>query len=343
MQRPDEKDAKKNASASKATRSEINAAIKGGAPAPVYVLFGEEDFLRRSYKNSFIKTIVGEDTMNLTVFSGENVSIPEIIGTAETMPFFAERRLIVIEESGLFKKECDDFVEYLGHLPESTCIVFSEESVDKRLKLYKKVSAIGGVIAEMKYQSPDELVSWIAAKLSHDGYKITKTAAEEIMARIGVDMNTLAKELDKLESYAGARTEITIEDVDAICGKRIDDRIFDMIEAAGSGRQKQALSLYADLLALREAPIKILVLMTRHIFQLVSVRELDEQGIPSGQIARSVGINFYFDKVLTQARRLSLDKLRKSAEMAVELDAKIKVGDIQDQLAVELLLISLSK
>src|SRR5699024_3618830 len=77
----------------------------------VYLLFGEEGFLKKSYKNRLKEAILGEDTMNYHYFEGKGLNISEIIGLAETMPFFAEHRLILIEDSGLFKSGGEELAE----------------------------------------------------------------------------------------------------------------------------------------------------------------------------------------------------------------------------------------
>ena len=80
----------------------LNQDIKKGVFKTVYMLLGGEDILKRSYKNRLRDAIVGEDTMNLGVFVGKDVSVEAVISMAETMPFFAERRLIIVGDSGLF-------------------------------------------------------------------------------------------------------------------------------------------------------------------------------------------------------------------------------------------------
>ena len=134
----------------------INEDIKNGTFKPVYLLYGEEAFLKQSYKKKLRAAISGDDTMNYNYFEGKGLDMNELISLADTMPFFSERRLILIEDSGFFKTSSEALAEYLPTMPDTTCIVFVEEAVDKRNKLYKKVKDLGH-IAEMKRQdsSPD--------------------------------------------------------------------------------------------------------------------------------------------------------------------------------------------
>lgn len=150
----------------------LNQDIKDHTFKPVYLLFGEEAFLRNSYKKRLQEAIVGDDTMNLSRFEGKGTDADELIRLADTMPFFAERRLILVEDSGFFKNASEALVQYLPSMPGTTCLVFVESEVDKRSKLYKKVKSLG-YAAEMGRQDAAQLGRWAGGILSKEGKKIT--------------------------------------------------------------------------------------------------------------------------------------------------------------------------
>ena len=136
----------------------INEDIKNGTFKPVYLLYGEEAFLKQSYKKKLRAAISGDDTMNYNYFEGKGPDVKEIISLADTMPFFAERRLVLVDGSGFFKSSApEELVNYIPEIPESTCMVFVESEVDKRNKLYKKVKD-NGYAAELKKQDADQLM-----------------------------------------------------------------------------------------------------------------------------------------------------------------------------------------
>ena len=115
----------------------LNADLKNGTFLQVYLLTGEEAYLKNRYKKRLRAAIVGEDDlMNFTAYTGKGIDIRQVIETAETMPFFAERRLIQIEDSGFFKYACPELADYLPTLPKETYMVFVEQEIDKRGKLY---------------------------------------------------------------------------------------------------------------------------------------------------------------------------------------------------------------
>ena len=178
----------------------INEDIKNGTFKPVYLLYGEEAFLKQSYKKKLRAAITGDDTMNYNYFEGKGLDVNELISLADTMPFFSERRLILIEDSGFFKTSSEALAEYLPTMPDTTCIVFVEEAVDKRNKLYKKVKDLGH-IAEMKRQDSAQLARWAATILAQNGRKITPSTMNLFLERVGDDMENIRMELEKLISY----------------------------------------------------------------------------------------------------------------------------------------------
>ena len=118
----------------------LNEDIKSGRFKNVYLLYGEEAYLKKQYKDRLTKAMLPDgDTMNYAYYEGKGTNPAEIIDLAETMPFFTERRLIVVENSNFFKNAAPELADYMKNIPETTCFLFVENEVDKRGKMYKAV------------------------------------------------------------------------------------------------------------------------------------------------------------------------------------------------------------
>ena len=119
----------------------LNQDIKNNDFKRVYLLFGEESFLKKSYKNRLREAITQGDTMNYNYYEGKGMNVNEIISLSDTMPFFAEKRLILMEDSGWFKggSGADEMSAYIENIPDTTCLLFIETEVDKRSRMYKAV------------------------------------------------------------------------------------------------------------------------------------------------------------------------------------------------------------
>lgn len=316
----------------------LNQDIKNHTFKPVYLLFGEERFLKTSYKNRMKEAIIGDDTMNFACFEGKGLDLDEVIRLADTVPFFGEKRLILIEDSGYFKSAADALVSFLPSMPDSTCMIFVESEVDKRSKLYKKVKELG-YAAELARQDSAQLAKWAGGILARDGKKITARTMEHLLGMTGDDMENIRMELEKLISYTLGRDTITEADVEAVCTVRVTSKVFDMVAAIGNRQTKKAMDLYEDLLTLKEPPMRILFLIARQFNQMLQIRELMGKGMDRGAIASKLKLQpFVVGKVMPQAKQFSQEQILSYVNLCVDAEESVKSGRLQDRLAVELLI-----
>lgn len=316
----------------------LNQDIKDHTFKKIYLLYGEEAFLKNSYKNRLKDAIIGDDGMNFARFEGKGLDVEELIRLADTMPFFTECRLILVEDSGFFKSASEAIVSYLPSMPDTTCLVFVESEVDKRSKLYKKVKELG-YAAEMTRQDSAQLARWAGGILTKEGRKITARTMEYFLGMTGDNMEHIRMELEKLISYTMGREVITEEDVRAICTVQVTNKIFDMIAAMANRQTKRAMDLYEDLLTLKEPPMRILFLIARQFNQLLQVKELMGKGLDRGAIASRLKMQpFVVGKIMPQAKQFSREQILDYVNLCVETEEAVKSGRLADRLAVELLI-----
>ena len=321
----------------------LNEDLKTGQLKNLYLLYGEEAYLRKQYRDRLRNAMLPEgDTMNYAYYEGKNVNPREIIDLAETMPFFAERRVIVLENTGFFKSASPELAEYVKAVPESTSLIFVEEEIDKRGKLYKSVKDKGRIV-EFTRQDDRTLVKWILGMAKRENLSMTESVARYFLSKVGNDMANIQKELEKLFCYCMNHTEIRIYDVDEICTTQITNHIFDMVDAVANKEQKKALDYYYDLLALKEPPMRILFLLTRQFRILMEIKELDRLGFGQKELASKVGIMpFLVNKYRAQAKSFKAKELRAIIEDGVQTEENVKTGKMGDVLSVELFLVRYS-
>ena len=321
----------------------INEDIKTGQFKQAYLLYGEEAYLKKQYKDKLTKAMLAEDdTVNYAYYEGKGTNPAELIDLAETMPFFADRRLIVVENSGFFKNATLELADYIKNLPETACFLFVESEVDKRGKMYKAVKDKGRAV-EMGRQDEKTLLYWLAGMVKKEGKQIKESTARYLVAKTGTDMENLEKEMEKLFSYTLGQTEITVQDVDEICTTQVTNKIFDMVEAVAAKQQKQALDYYYDLLALKEPPMRILYLLSRQFKLLMEVKELSGRGYDKPQIAKTAGLHpFVAGKYIKQCRSFSKEELRSIMEEAANTEEMVKTGRLNDRMSVELFIVKYS-
>ncbi len=326
------------------TMKTIDNDIKQGQLKNIYLLYGEERYLVKQYKQKLRRALLPEDdTMNFSGFEGDDVNVKEIIDLSETLPFFAERRVILIENSKLFKKNGEELAEYLETLPESSYFLFVEEEVDKRSALFKVVSKKGSAV-EFSTQTDETLMKWVGARIGREGKNITQAAYQSFIAKTGTDMENIEKELEKLLCYTLEKSVIEPEDVEAVTTEQISNKVFEMVDAIAGHQQKKALDLYYDLLALREAPMRILFLITRQFQILLVVKLMSQQGFGNKDIATKAGCpEWAVRKYLSQAKAFSGDRIKKALEDGVAYEEAVKTGRMNDQMAVELFIVEYSR
>ncbi len=321
----------------------IDEHIKKNEFSNMYLLFGKEDYLKITYRNKLRKNIISpDDSMNYSYFEGKDIDETAVISMAGTVPFFSERRLIVVENSGLFKRQ-NELSEFLSSLPETTFLVFVEQEVDKRSKLYKAVQK-SGTVMELNGLEEKDLKLWVATYLHQSQKKITEQNIMYMLNKTGADMQNLKNELDKLISYSASEDVITREMIDEICVAQTEGKIFEMIDAIGMRNQDRALQLYYDLLAVREKPMSILFLLIRHFNILIQLKELANEGAANGVIASKVGVPpFAVRKYIGQAKNFKNSEIRDCLEQCAEVEQQVKTGLLLDQIGVELLIIAFSR
>ena len=330
--------------------------IENRSFARCYLLYGTESYLIRQYREKLTDAIIpAGDSMNLSSFTG-SFDEQTVTDLAETMPFFNDYRLIVLEDSGIFRGKSDRISEYLTHIPETTIFLFTEyptgdpknpekktaKNVDKRSKSYKAVTKYG-FAAELNTPSSDDLAKWVAGQIRRENKKITRQTLNLFLSRCSSDMNQIRQDLEKLLCYTLDQDSISDADVEAICMRRPEDHIFQMIDAISSKNRAQAFAMYSDLVELRTPPGRILYLISDQYANLLQVKELREKGMRTAQIACETGMRrFVADKCSRLSERYTTQELSQCLNACISAEEAFKTGHITDQMSVELLITELT-
>lgn len=322
----------------------IDMNIKEQKFSPAYLLYGEEVYLKRQYRDKLVNAMTTPgDTMNYSVYQGKDINPGELIDLAETLPFFAERRVILVEDSGFFKSSCDSLAEYIPQINETTCFIFVESEVDKRGKTYKAIKKAGSAV-EFVPQTEAVLTRWVLGRIKRENKNITQKVMQLFFDRTGFDMSNIDRELEKLLCYTMKKDVIEAEDVKAVVTEQISNKIFDMVDAISSHNQQRALELYYDLLTLKEAPMRILFLITRQFRILAQVKELSGKGFSNKDIAQRVGVpEFAVRKYQGQNRNYTKEKLIQALKDAAIAEEEVKTGKLNEKIAVEIFITAYSK
>lgn len=323
--------------------SSIAEDIKKGEFNRIYLLYGEEAYLRQSGLKRLLNALgVSAGDMNFTKFTEKKTEDKDVTSICDTLPFFAERRVVLLDGLDLFKTKHEQLTEYIKNVPDYLVLIIHDETTDKRSALYKAI-AKSGTVQEFKKAGDKEIEDHILRTLAISKKRIRKSAYAQFITSAGTDLNYINCELEKLIAYTGDRAEITPEDIAAVCSPVIENRVFDLVSAVAAGDRQTALLKYDDLIVLKEPPMKILYLLARQFDQLLHIKELQEDGSGAALIAEKLKMNPYVvKKLLPVARRYPTEKLRAAVEDMVRAEEDVKTGRLDERISVELMLMKYS-
>ncbi len=323
----------------------INSHIESGSFGNLYLLTGEEKYLILQYRDKLVNALIDKtDTMNYSLFRDESISENEIISIAQTMPFFAERRVVVVEESGFFAKKTDDsFIEAICDIPDTTIVIFVESKTDGKLKLYNAF-AKSGTIA--RFDSPDSrtLIRWVQGLFKEDEISIDDGAILRLLENTGSNMNRIYTEVEKLKAYGYESKKVTLADVEALSSDVVEDKIFEMIDEISKKNKARVLKLYDDLKYLKTDAMSILALTTKQYSRLLKTTEALETGNDVRKVAAALkSPEWIAKKYIGLCKNYNTKMLIQSVNLCVDTDSSIKSGRMKKDLAVEVLILNLLK
>ena len=325
---------------------EIRRQIKEKEFHKVYLLTGDESYLILQAKELLTHALVAEgDEMNYAVFEESKIDLQQLRELAMTFPLFAEKRVLVLDRTGILKTGKDTLIDIFQTLPETTCMIICEPEIDKRSKAYKWIKK-NGYVGEFlkKDQTEKVLMRWVAALLGREKKQIRESDVRFFLERVGDDMFQIKNETDKLISYVGERPELTREDIEAITSGEVQNKIFDLVAAIAEGNKRQALAYYDDLILLKEPPMRILFLIVRQYRILLLIANMRGLHKPDKDIAQAAGIPvFAIRKNAAQLRGYTMSSLEHCIASCMQIEEEVKTGRIGDQIGLETLIVGLSE
>lgn len=318
--------------------------IKNKTFSNLYVIFGEENYLKNKYEKQLIQTILDENfkMMNFDMFEGKNINVTNVIDACNTLPFMNEHRLVILKNTDLLydakKDDTKTLEQYFENIPKTTILVFIEQKIDKKLKIYKTANKLGS-IHQIDTLSEQDLINWITSFLNQNKKTITPKECLYIIRNVGYNMEILQNELNKLISLKKDE-KITTEDIDCICTKSIESNIFDLINFMANKNVEKALDIYKTLIFNKTSPFLILNMIYRQFKIILQTKYLYNKGYNLNNISTELKLrDFIVREAFNQSKNFNIKTLVNGLNECLETDNNIKTGKINDELGVELLII----
>jgi DNA polymerase-3 subunit delta len=332
----------------------------------LHILIGENDFTLRQALEEIKKSIGDPASVmsNTTILEGARVTPEQLRSACETVPFLADKRLVVVEgllerfePKGRGKKKkssrspdpSEDFqplVDSMKDLPPFTELVIIGGDVKSNNPLLLGLASMAKVskFPMLKY---DELKRWVEQRVAQagEGSGISARAVELMVRLVGNDLWTLANEIDKLVLFAGERT-IEEADVRAVVSHAREASVFNMVDAIMESRVNLAQELLQQLFRQGMTPAQILVMLARQARIIFQVRDMRDRGVSRGAIQTRLGLtsDFVWRKAWEQADKYSPSRLNEVYHRLLEADIAIKTGKYGDpELVLDILVAELGQ
>ncbi len=326
------------------TLAELNKAIDERKFPPLLFLFGEESFSLERTAEKIRDLAVPSDCrdFNYNVYHGKEGRAEEILDAVQTLPVFADRRLVHVKEAQhLPAAELEGLLSYLKKPVPESILLLTADKIDGRKKFFQEFKKHGSLI-EFKKPYDNQIPAFVKERAREAGRLFTEEALALFCKRAGSNLQELHGELTKLFAYVGTRDLVDVDDVTAIVSDSRVDSVFDLTNALGKRDAAEALRLLQRILAEGVAPLLILSMMVRHFRQLWKTRELLDQGVASREIPRRIGINPYFlDGLVGQARRFQHEQFRAGFELFLGVDLALKSSGAHPAALLERLILDL--
>lgn len=310
----------------------------------LYLFYGEERYLVDLYEKRIKRALLQpeDEMMNLDVLQSPQDPM-QVEGSMETLPFMAEKRLVIVKESGAFDKggRLAELADKMAQLPDTTVLIWIETKVDKRSKLFKAVQKYGHVI-EFKRLAERELLLWIEREAKQKKTQIDQRTASYLLSCTGNDMTHINAELEKLLSYVKEKGSIERQDIDAMVTPTIENSIFKLTDYLGNQKPAAAYQIYCQLVEDNEPIQRILYMIIRQ-FRLLYRASL-MQSMDAASVAKELGVpGFAAGNYQMQAKRFGQARLKELLSRLLDMDVATKTGEMSAEEAVTLIILQYAK
>lgn len=317
----------------------------------IYLFYGEEQFLLQTMVKK-IKNLFGELLSGINYIQIDETNVEQLISDIQTPAFGYEKKLILVKNSGLLKKEgkrknqklvdlkskVNEYIsENIQQIQETTILVFIEEEIEKNA-LYKTIENIG-IVCPFETLKPPQVMKRMKGICNAYKVEIDDNVLKYFVEVCGTNMQDLINEIRKLIEFAGENGTITKQAVDLLCIKQINSIIFDLTDNLGKKNVKKAIEVLHNLLYTKEPIQKILITLYYHFKKLYIVK-LSEKYNKSLTESLNLKPNqmFLTNKYKAQATYFKQEELKKILEELMDLDFNYKTGKIDLNIGLEAIL-----
>ena len=323
--------------------------------APVYLLFGAENYLRDLAAKTIANLLFDENSLrdfNENAFSlGQAENLTYALAAAEQLPMIAARRVVWITEvkvsaTGTKDTLKEDYeavlTKYLMRPSETSVVIFVADELDKRRKM-SKLLIENSCAVEFAKLSDNELVGWARKEIKDAGFDAEEKALYHLVGLVGDNLRRFTSEIKKITTAALPDKIVTYELVESLVTNSREMSNFDLTDQLFGKDKRKPLQTLKKILDDGAEPLMLLGLIAHNLRRTLMAKELMEQGVERTEVVRLMKLHpKYHEDFLQAARRSDLKKLLRMIERIAAADLAIKTskgggGTIGSRMQIEML------
>lgn len=321
-------------------------------PVGVYLIYGEEKYSVKAYIDKIIAKTVDESfaDFNFHTFDGKESTLSEVYESAQAVPMMAETKCVIAKDFPLDTLDEDGFEQLktvIEDNPEDCALIFSFAAYEpkgakwtKVIKLFEKCA----YAVRLDKKTAPELAAILERGAKKRGTVFEKGVASYLVSCVGSDLNTLLNETEKVCAYA--QGEIKKSDVDAVCIKSLDAKVFDMIKDLTARRFDSAFKKLEILFQQREDEFQILGALIASYTDIYRAKAAVKSGGRAENVAQFYnysGKEFRLTNAARSSSSLTFDDISECVEILVEADTAMKSTSTDKRLILEKAVVKLAR
>jgi DNA polymerase-3 subunit delta len=286
----------------------------------VFSLTGNNTFALRNRLNDIVDMFIKEHgELALERIDAEEVEAQVILDALQNLPFLATKKMVVVRNLSQNKEGAEKIEQIINAAKEDTELILYESSIDKRTAYFKTLKS-KTQLEDLRELDARGLAKWLVEEAKKRGGELKAADAGYLVDRAGNDQALISNELDKLIIY---NPKISRQNIDLLTDPLPQSKVFELLDAAFSGRKSRALELYEEQRAQKVEPQKILAMIAWQLQLLALTKYAD--GKSTAAIAKDVGMNPYpISKAANLSHKLDEEKFNNMVKFACEIDLKSK-------------------
>jgi len=321
---------------------EVERSLRQKKFSPIYLFYGEEDFLIEETLGILIGEVVEPSTQsfNLDILHGGDVDAKDVVSLASAFPMMAEHRVVVVKE---FDKlaSTEPLIPFIENPLPSTLLVLILEKPDFRLRVYKSLGKYATVV-EFKRLYENKIPAWIENRITKLGKEATSEACLLIQSHVGNSIREIRNEIEKLFIYIGDKRFIDVDDVNAVVGMSKRYNIFELQKAIGRKDIASAQEILERMLEAGEYPVSMIVMLTKYFQKLWIIWDFLDKKMTREELIKTLRLSPkqipHIENEIAIARKFPSPVLNQCFEVLLETDEKIKSSSQDSKLTFTLML-----